>query len=136
MCEHGRSALVRVKVPADLAAEGHEKWKDAAIDECIAPLVAALQGGGIDMCGSCCGHGQRDGHIDLQDGRGLLILSPERNTAYLTNPRVAPLGFGERGVGGMKKWTVVRYPAPAPVSSSSGTGSGEKILWSLAWPRR
>jgi len=82
MCAHGTSIPVQVKIPADLAAEGREKWKEAPIDACIAPLVAALQVAGIDMRGSCCGHGRGDGHIDLQDGRGLLILSPERNAEY------------------------------------------------------
>jgi hypothetical protein len=35
------------------------------------------------MRGSCCGHGQRSGHIHLQDGRGLLILSPDENADYM-----------------------------------------------------
>jgi len=43
------------------------------IDHCIAPIVKALQKGGIDMRASCCGHGKRRGRIELQDGRTLII---------------------------------------------------------------
>ncbi len=46
----------------------------AKIDGCIAPIVKALQRGGIDMRASCCGHGKGRGSIHLQDGRTLLIL--------------------------------------------------------------
>lgn len=56
---------------------------DFGIDACIASLVKAIQEGGIDMLGSCCGHGKREGHIWLADGRGLLVLSPEDNRRYL-----------------------------------------------------
>ena len=45
------------------------------IDLCIAPLVQALQKGGIDMNTSCCGHGGNLGDIHLQDGRILLIAN-------------------------------------------------------------
>ena len=71
MCRE--SETVRVKIPADLACEGREKWKDVMIDRCIAQIVQALQTGGINMRGSCCGHGERDGEIALQDGRTLVI---------------------------------------------------------------
>ena len=83
MCKWGTTTPVHVKIPADLSCTGEERWKDAQIDSCIAPLVRALQEGGIDMRGSCCGHDERPGHIDLQDGRGLLILSPEANQRYM-----------------------------------------------------
>lgn len=75
MCVRGTSVVVLVKVPADLSAEGVEKWKRAPIDACVAPIVAALQAAGIDMRGSCCGHGG-DGEIELQDGRVLIIRRP------------------------------------------------------------
>lgn len=68
------SAAVRVKIPADLSSTGKVKWKYALIDNCIAPIIEALQKGGIDMRGSCCGHGEYFGEIHLQDGRTLLIV--------------------------------------------------------------
>lgn len=85
MCEWGNTTLVNLKIPADLACEGHEKWKEMRIDSCIAPIIKALQLGGIDMRGSCCGHGKEDGQIFLQDGRALIILSPEKAEKYLVN---------------------------------------------------
>ena len=37
------------------------------------PNCEGITGGWIDMRGSCCGHGERDGTIHLQDGRMLVI---------------------------------------------------------------
>ncbi len=65
--------MVKVNIPADLSHTGKSHRKKAAIDKCIAPVVKALQKGGIDMRGSCCGHGEMDGDIHLQDGRILII---------------------------------------------------------------
>jgi hypothetical protein len=74
--------LVKVKVPADLSHTGKTFWKQAQIDRCIAPIVKALQEGGIDMRGSCCGHGRQCGEIELQDGRMLLILTPGQKNKH------------------------------------------------------
>lgn len=74
MCAHGTDVLVMVKIPADLSESGREKWRWMGIDECIAPIVRALQEGGIDMRASCCGHGIAGGSIHLADGRILLIV--------------------------------------------------------------
>jgi len=74
---------MKVKIPADLSCDGKEKWKQVGIDSCISPIVKALQDGGIDMRGSCCGHGKRPGHIHLADGRGLVILSSEENERFM-----------------------------------------------------
>ena len=74
MCKWGTYEKVRVKIPADLSSTGKEQWKNIGIDKCIAPLVRALQEDGIDMRGSCCGHGKRLGIIHLQDERALVIF--------------------------------------------------------------
>lgn len=71
MCNE--TIIVKVKIPTDLSHTGESYWKDAKIDSCIADIVRALQSAGIDMRGSCCGHGKRPGEILLQDGRVLLI---------------------------------------------------------------
>jgi hypothetical protein len=63
---------IRVRIPADLSCSGKAKWKRISIDKCITPLIEALQNFGINMRGSCCGHGG-DGDIHLQDGRILII---------------------------------------------------------------
>jgi hypothetical protein len=85
MCKSGNVAIVKVKIPADLSCDGKEKWKEVGIDSCIAPIVKALQKAGIDMRGSCCGHGEKIGEIALADGRGLLILSKETYEYYLVH---------------------------------------------------
>ena len=43
------------------------------IDLCIAPIVRALNEGGVATVASCCGHGRMDGTIVLADGRELVI---------------------------------------------------------------
>ena len=80
MCEWGTMTSVFVKIPADLSSTGKTKWKWEQIDSCIAELVDALQTAGIDMRGSCCGHGKDFGDIHLQDGRVLVIT----DISYMT----------------------------------------------------
>lgn len=77
MCKWGTHELVRVKIPADLSCSFETKWKITKIDKCIAPIVRALQKGGINMRGSCCGHEKIWGEIELEDGRTIRIY-PKR----------------------------------------------------------
>jgi hypothetical protein len=74
MCATGNDVLCRVNIPAELSYTGEARWDIKGIDKCIATLVDALNHAGILTSQSCCGHGKRDGRIDLQDGRVLLIL--------------------------------------------------------------
>lgn len=87
VCESGDTTPVWVKIPADLSSTGAEKWRECKIDACIATLVEALQAAGVDMRGSCCGHGKCEGDIHLQDGRALLILSREDADRYYRDKR-------------------------------------------------
>jgi hypothetical protein len=80
MCQDRESVEVLVKIPADLSCDGREKWKHVGIDRCIAPIVRALQQGGIDMRSSCCGHGRWSGAIVLQDGRTIVVHSAANGT--------------------------------------------------------
>ena len=73
MCKWGTTRGVWVKIPADLSCTGFARFKYEQVDFCIASIIQALQQGGIDMRGSCCGHGKADGYIALQDGRELII---------------------------------------------------------------
>jgi len=50
--------------------------KVRCIDWCIHQTVAALNAGGVNTAGSCCGHGVQDGLITLEDGRELIIKTP------------------------------------------------------------
>lgn len=77
ICEHGEHVPVMVKIQAELSCDGVEKWRFMKIDRCIAPIVKALQREGIDMRGSCCGHGLGPGKIDLVDGRTLTITESD-----------------------------------------------------------
>jgi hypothetical protein len=78
MCNWGTTRIVNVKINAGRSSSGHTQWKDKPIDLCISDIVEALQKSGIDMLGSCCGHGQRPGEIVLADGRTLIVLVPEK----------------------------------------------------------
>ena len=45
------------------------------VDRCIAPIVNALNGAGIETVESCCGHGETEGHIlAYQDGKHRLFI--------------------------------------------------------------
>jgi hypothetical protein len=62
-------------VPVDI---GH---KIVDVDECIAPLVKALNDGGYRTLASCCGHGKQPGTIPLVDPDGnerWVILTKDR----------------------------------------------------------
>ena len=71
-----KQSPVYVHIDADLSCTGSEKWRWYLIDECLVPFVDALQKAGINMRGSCCGHGIGYGQINLSDGR-MLRLYPE-----------------------------------------------------------
>lgn len=73
MCEWGTTTPVIVKIPASLSHTGKDRWAWKEIDSCIADIVEALERAGIDMQGSCCGHGKGFGDIILRDGRFLTI---------------------------------------------------------------
>ena len=76
MCKWGTEVELRVPIPANLSHTGKRRWGVRKIDACIAPIVDALNKGGVLTDGCCCGHGKADGNIHLQDGRVLTILLP------------------------------------------------------------
>ena len=73
MCAWGETEKVTVTIPADLSHHGQSYKRRMEIDKCIAPIVRALENEGIFMRGSCCGHGNGEGSIELQDGRRLVL---------------------------------------------------------------
>lgn len=77
MCKRGNT----VKVTAHHV--GEIRLVDVDVDRCIAPIVRALNDGGIATTGCCCGHGETTGHISLANGK-ILGIFPNRKT-YLTN---------------------------------------------------
>ncbi|MFW5891544.1 MAG: hypothetical protein ACOCUI_04930 [bacterium] len=62
-CNYGEYEEVYVKVLASHSCVGKDVWVIKKIDKCIAQIVKALQNADIDMLGSCCGHGKKDGVI-------------------------------------------------------------------------
>lgn len=54
----------------------------AAVDYCIAPLVAALNAGGVATTQSCCGHRQSHGRVLLRDGRELTVHLQRTSSAW------------------------------------------------------
>lgn len=75
MCQWGTTVTMPLAVPSQLSHSGMTYIKPVAVDACIAPLVRALNAGGIRTVASCCGHGKRPGRIALADGRELFIAS-------------------------------------------------------------
>lgn len=61
---------------------GNDKCNEinAGIDECIKPLIKALNDCGLETIASCCGHGDTNGIIALKDGREI-IIAPDFETA-------------------------------------------------------
>jgi hypothetical protein len=78
VCEWGTTTPVAVLIPADLHHTGEAHVRVVGIDSCIAPIVRALQGAGINMRSSCCGHGKGPGEIVLADGRRLVLEGTAR----------------------------------------------------------
>jgi hypothetical protein len=73
MCEWGTWTVLTLTIPADLSHTGEAREKPCDVDSCIAPIVKALNDGGIPTVACCCGHGNRPGNIILGDGRELII---------------------------------------------------------------
>lgn len=68
MCDYANRerAMVVIRVDSD-------KRPTIWCDPCLAPLVTALNDGGISTVASCCGHGRRPGFVALDDGRVLVV---------------------------------------------------------------
>ena len=100
MCEWGTSVQMEVTVPAHLSHTGEARRKVVDVDACIAPVVKALNHGGIYTVASCCGHGKGPGSIILGDGRELFVL-PSFTAARHLNAI-------------LEHSTLSREPSPAP----------------------
>lgn len=72
MCDHpNREAAMTVLSPGI--------W----CDPCLAPLIGALNDGGLPTIASCCGHGHSPGRVMLADGRQIFVLpDPESGGAF------------------------------------------------------
>jgi hypothetical protein len=77
MCKWGTYEEMELTIPAYLSYTGKARKKLVKIDKCIAPIIRALNDGGIKTIGSCCGHGKRLGDIALETGQWL-IITPDK----------------------------------------------------------
>lgn len=84
MCERGDT--VTMVLPARPLSDPFGKHLSYSIDRCIAPLVAALNRGGITTVACCCGHGKAVGSIVLGHGRALIIAENQAEFDRLTVP--------------------------------------------------
>jgi hypothetical protein len=50
-----------------------------SIDYCIADIVAGLNAANITTVASCCGHGQMNAVISLEDGRQIAVTNHVRH---------------------------------------------------------
>lgn len=83
MCKWGDKVNLVLKVPAALSHTGKEYMKPCGIDRCIAPIVKALNDGGVVTVASCCGHERGIGNIALADGRELIIAADYKRAREL-----------------------------------------------------
>lgn len=104
MCRWGTDVLMKV----GLRQDGKIRKKIIAVDQCIAPIVRALNKSGIETVASCCGHGKHLGDIMLADGRELLI-APDFAVARRISETLIP----QSGKEGTMKMTGPPRPPPA-----------------------
>lgn len=81
MCKWGTTVEMEVTIPAHLSHTGEERKKVIGVDACIAPIVVALNAGGITTVASCCGHGHLPGNVILADDTWLTLLTREQAQA-------------------------------------------------------
>lgn len=70
MCDHSPNREAAMVVTHRKADGTPRVW----CDPCIAPIIRALNDGGLPTAASCCGHGNRVGRISLADGRELFLV--------------------------------------------------------------
>jgi hypothetical protein len=70
MCKWGTYKKVKLARPKPISGR-----TEIFVDECISPLVQALNDAGIETEASCCGHNKGVGNIALSDGRELFIIA-------------------------------------------------------------
>lgn len=85
MCEWGTHEEMTLTIPAHLSHSGKAYEKLVAVDACIAPIVRALNAGGVPTVASCCGHGRGPGNITLDDGRELVVMPKETGVTGVAN---------------------------------------------------
>ena len=73
MCKRGNTVKMELPIVGDF------RQGIADIDKCLAPIIKALNDGGVLTTGCCCGHGEIMGYIHLANGKYLGVF-PNRRT--------------------------------------------------------
>ena len=73
MCKRGNTVKMELPIVGDF------RQGIADIDKCLAPIIKALNDGGVLTTGCCCGHGEIMGYILLANGKYLGVF-PNRRT--------------------------------------------------------
>jgi len=73
MCKRGNMVEMELPIAGDF------RQGIAKVDKCIAPIIKALNAGGVLTKGCCCGHGEIMGYIRLANGKYLGVF-PNRKT--------------------------------------------------------
>lgn len=79
MCERGDTVEVEVHHVGEI------RLGLVDVDRCIAPIIKALNKGGIATESSCCGHGERPGYIALSSGQELVFCKDKETAVKLIN---------------------------------------------------
>lgn len=83
MCKWGTVEKVKCTIIAGLSYTGKQREKLVKVDKCIAHIVRALSEAGIKMTSSCCGHGEKDGQIMLDEGLLLTVIKVDDFRSYV-----------------------------------------------------
>lgn len=68
MCKRGTETMVALCRPKLISGQFDDD--DVPVDACMAPLVQLLNDRGVRTFGCCCGHGEEEGFISLEDDKG------------------------------------------------------------------
>ena len=104
MCDWGSEAIVDLCAPMDVSGR-----TQIAVDQCLAPLVQALNDYGVHTVGCCCGHGKSEGSVLYEQSGTVyeLVLGEQRRNA---GGEVAARGKGVEGHSGRDCIPVVNPP--------------------------
>lgn len=108
MCNHENRERTMTVVARD-----HEGTATIWCDPCIAPVIRALNNGGIETIASCCGHGENDGWVLRADNMLMLLRQVPEG---MTPAEFMTAQEGERGYI-VPRYDVVRAEVIPPTAA-------------------
>jgi hypothetical protein len=92
MCKRGDTIEMRLPVVGEI------RYGVAEIDKCIAPIIKALNDGGVITRGCCCGHGEVMGYIHLDSGKYLGVFPNRKTLMKYRHEKFSKLKFKRPGM--------------------------------------